>query len=163
MWPTEKGVQSPTRHAKYCNDARSGPVIYDPSLQNMLEFCTATHINVSLIFINKTITTVLFNVTSSTIIIDTYSEVVHVDAVLVIFLKRLFLISEQFFGATICVLTMTTIANVLVMNAHFRGLRGHRPPAWVRKLFFEWLARIVCMHKVMSTTRLDFGYCSKFS
>ena len=57
----------------------------------------------------------------------------------------------QFVGATIVVLALTTITNVLVMNAHFRGLRGHRPPAWLRKLFLDWLARIVCMRKVVPT------------
>ena len=58
------------------------------------------------------------------------------------------MISGQFLGVTIVVLGLTTIASVMVMNAHFRGLRGHRPPAWVRKLFLDWLARFVCLEKV---------------
>ncbi|KAI0235106.1 Neuronal acetylcholine receptor subunit alpha-10 [Lamellibrachia satsuma] len=65
---------------------------------------------------------------------------------------------EQFFGATISVLTMTTVANVLVMNAHFRGLRGHRPPAWVRKLFPP-MARQNRLHAPGDV----FTHCSTFT
>lgn len=73
------------------------------------------------------------------------------------------LISGQFLGVTILVLAMTTMTTVLVMNAHFRGLRGHRPPAWVRKLFLDWFARFVCMRKVTSTSRLFYKQFSSVS
>ncbi len=59
------------------------------------------------------------------------------------------IISEQFFAVTILLLAMTTIASVLVMNAHFRGLRGHRPPRWIRNLFLHQLSKFVCMRKVV--------------
>lgn len=57
------------------------------------------------------------------------------------------LITEQFIGGTIALLTLSTAMAVFVVNFHFRGILKARPPYWVRVFVLRGLAYIVCMRK----------------
>ncbi|XP_070568863.1 neuronal acetylcholine receptor subunit beta-4-like [Ptychodera flava] len=52
------------------------------------------------------------------------------------------------FNATLVV--MTTIFTVLVLNIHHRLAVTHDMPAWVRKIFLEFVPRFLCINKARS-------------
>ncbi len=53
------------------------------------------------------------------------------------------LFSENFIGATIILLTLSTMIAIFIINFHFKGQGVKRPSPWMRKFFLQWLARIV--------------------
>ncbi|XP_013388535.1 neuronal acetylcholine receptor subunit alpha-7-like isoform X2 [Lingula anatina] len=58
------------------------------------------------------------------------------------------LIGQYFVGA-ISLLSLSTALTVFVMNLHYSGNHGRPVPNWLRKLTFHWIARIVCMTKIV--------------
>ncbi|CAJ0594705.1 unnamed protein product [Cylicocyclus nassatus] len=48
---------------------------------------------------------------------------------------------------------ITILVTVIIINVYFRGPTTHRMPAWVRKLFLEWMPCVMCMQRPKSASR----------
>ena len=62
------------------------------------------------------------------------------------------MVSGQFFGATIFLLSLSSAMTVLIMKLHFSGEHGAKVPNWLRKLVLVCLARVVRMGRNTNTT-----------
>ena len=58
-----------------------------------------------------------------------------------------FVISEQFIGATIVLLTLSAMTAIFIVNFHFKGQGIRRPGRFIRNFVLNWLARIVFMKR----------------
>nr|ACF60609.1 nicotinic acetylcholine receptor non-alpha subunit [Ancylostoma caninum] len=48
---------------------------------------------------------------------------------------------------------ITILVTVIIINVYFRGPTTHRMPAWVRKLFLEWMPCVMCMQRPKPASR----------
>ena len=53
------------------------------------------------------------------------------------------IITEEYFGCTILILSFISMMNVVIIKVHFRGVDGLRPSITSRKFFFKYLALAV--------------------
>ncbi|VDN26359.1 unnamed protein product [Cylicostephanus goldi] len=61
--------------------------------------------------------------------------------------------SSRYLLLTFVLNVITILVTVIIINVYFRGPTTHRMPAWVRKLFLEWMPWVMCMQRPKSASR----------